>query len=143
MKLFEVMEIRDQMRTVMASIIKQQRTMIHESMKKRSPQITEEDLARMDRMSANLLKDLPVDGMIEDMVPVYRKHLTRGDVEAMGTFYASPTGKKLLREMPQMTAESMQAAGPRIQAMIDEVMEKAEQMADEDTGKKKATTEKK
>jgi hypothetical protein len=142
MKLFEVMNIRDQMHTVMASIVKQQRTMIHEDMKKRSPQISEQDLARMDQMSASLLKDLPVDGMIEDMVPVYQKHLTRGDVEAMGTFYSSPTGQKLLREMPEMTAESMQAAGPRIQAMIDKVMDQAEQMADKEHAKKKPTTDK-
>lgn len=144
MKLFEVMNIRDQMHTVMASIVKQQRTMIHEGMKKRSPHITEQDLARMDQMSANILKDLPVDGMIEDMVPVYQKHLTRGDVEAMGTFYSSPTGQKLLREMPAMTAESMQAAGPRIQAMVDKVMEQTERMADEDREKKtsKPTTDK-
>jgi uncharacterized protein len=69
------------------------------------------------------------------MIPVYQKHLTKGDVEAMGAFYASPTGQKLLREMPAMTAESMQAAGPRIQQMMENVMDRVEQMAKEDQKK--------
>jgi hypothetical protein len=53
----------------------------------------------------------------------------------MSAFYASPTGQKLLHEMPAMTAESMQAAGPRIQAMMEKVMDRAEKMADEDRKK--------
>jgi hypothetical protein len=73
--------------------------------------------------------------MLDDMIPVYQKHLTKGDVDAMGAFYSSPTGQKLLREMPAMTAESMQAAGPRIQAMMEKVMDRAEKMAEEDRQK--------
>ena len=65
------------------------------------------------------------------MVPVYQKHLNKSDVDAMSAFYSSPTGRKLLREMPAMTAESMQAASPRIQAMMDRVMERARAMANE------------
>jgi hypothetical protein len=106
--------------------------MIHESMRKRFPQITDEELARLDQFTAEIAKDLPIDGMLDDMIPVYQKHLSKGDVDAMSTFYSSPTGQKLLREMPAMTAESMQAAGPRIQGMMDKVMDRAEQMAEED-----------
>jgi hypothetical protein len=57
----------------------------------------------------------------------------------MKTFYSSPTGQKLLREMPLMTVESMQAASPRIQALMDKVMERAAQMADDAKGKSAAT----
>jgi hypothetical protein len=81
------------------------------------------------------MKDMPIDGMLDDMIPVYQKHLSRGDVDAMSTFYASPTGQKLLREMPAMTAESMQAAGPHIQGMMEKVMDRAEKMAEEDRKK--------
>jgi uncharacterized protein len=135
-KLFDVMNIRDQMRMVMESVSKQQRAMIHENLKKRSPDISQEELARMDQATSEIMKDLPIDGLIDDMIPVYQKHLTRADVNAMSTFYASPTGQKLLREMPAMTAESMQAAAPRIQAMMDKVMDRAEKMAKEDREKK-------
>jgi uncharacterized protein len=135
-KLFDVMEIRDQMRMVMESALKQQRAMIRENLKKHSPEITEEELARMDRASADIMKDLPLDGMIDDMIPVYQKHLTHADVDAMSAFYASPTGQKLLREMPAMTTESMQAAAPRIQAMMDKVMDRAEKMSTEEREKR-------
>jgi uncharacterized protein len=143
-RLFDVMNIRDQMHMVMESVAKQQRTMIRESIRKGSPQISEEELARMDQLTSDMMKDLPIEGMIDDMIPVYQKHLTRADVDAMSTFYSSPTGKKLLREMPAMTAESMQAAGPRIQALMDKIMDRAEKMAREEREKKtpKPTTQK-
>lgn len=135
LKLFDTMKIRDQMKMVMESVAKQQHTMIRDAMRKRFPQITDQELARLDQFSGDIMKDLPIDGMLDDMIPVYQKHLSKADVDAMGVFYASPTGQKLLREMPAMTAESMQAAGPRIQAMMDKVMDRAEKMAREDQQK--------
>jgi uncharacterized protein len=136
LKLFDVMNIRDQMRTVMESVAKQQRSMIHDAMRKRSPQISEEELSHMDQSTSDLMKDLPIDGMIDDMIPVYQKYLTRSDVEAMSAFYSSATGQKLLRQMPAMTTESMQAAAPRIQAMMDKVMDRAEKMTKDEGDKK-------
>jgi hypothetical protein len=132
------MKIRDQMKAVMDSVTKQQHTMIHEAMRKRFPQITDQELSRLDQFSSDIMKDLPIEGMVDDMIPVYQKHLTKADVDAMGAFYASPTGQKLLREMPAMTAESMQAAGPRIQAMMDKVMDRAQKMAQEEQEKKES-----
>ena len=133
LKLFDTMHIRDQMRLVMDSVAKQQREMI------RAPQMTEQDLARLDQFTSDVLKDFPVDGMLDDMIPVYQKHLNKADVDAMNAFYQSPTGQKMLREMPAMTAESMQASSPRIQAMMDKVMERAEQLAREERNKKTQT----
>jgi hypothetical protein len=139
LKLFDTMHIRDQMRLVMDSVAKQQREMIREGLKKRAPQMTEQDLTRLDQFTSDILKDFPVDGMLDDMIPVYQKHLNKADVDAMNAFYQSPTGQKMLREMPAMTAESMQASSPRIQAMMDKVMERAEQLAREERNKKTQT----
>jgi hypothetical protein len=145
MKLFDIMKIHDQITLVLESVAKQQRTMIHENMRKRMPQITDQELARLDQLSSDIMKDLPIDGMLDDMVPVYEKHLNRGDVDPMSTFYSSPTGQKLMKEMPAMTAESMQAAGPRMQAMMDKMMDRIERIAEEDRKKQsspKPATEK-
>jgi len=139
LKLFDTMHIRDQMRLVMDSVAKQQREMIREGLKKRAPQMTEQDLARLDQFTSDMLKDFPVDGMLDDMIPVYQKHLNKADVDAMNAFYQSPTGQKMLREMPAMTAESMQASSPRIQAMMDKVMERAAQLTSEERNKKTQT----
>jgi uncharacterized protein len=136
MKLFATMKIHDQMQLVMDSVMKQQRAMLHDTMRKRSPHITNEEMARLDQFTSDIMKDMPFDSLLDDMIPVYQKHLTRADVEAMNVFYSSPTGQKLLHEMPAMTAESMQAAGPHMQAMIDKIMDRAEQMADEEQQKR-------
>jgi len=133
--LFNLMHVRDQVEPAMQFIAKQQRAIIHDNLKRQTPRISPEDLARLDQFTSDIMKDLPVDGMLDDMVPVYQRHLTRSDVDAMSAFYSSPTGQKLLREMPAMTNESMQAAYPRIQALMDRVVERAKAMSKENEQK--------
>jgi hypothetical protein len=141
LKLFDVMKIHEQMASVMTTIATQQRAMMHEGMRKHFPQISDEELARLDKFTTDTMKDMPIDSLLDDMIPVYQKHLSKGDVDAMSTFYASPTGQKLLREMPAMTAESMQAAGPHIQGMMEKVMDRAEKMAEEDRKKQSGSSQ--
>jgi hypothetical protein len=138
LRLFDVMQIREQMRNVMEQVIQQTKTMSHEAIKNRRPGITAEELARMDAMSEQTMKEFPIEGILDDMIPVYQKHLTKTDVDAMIAFYSTPTGKKILREMPAMTAEGMQAMYPRLQKQMDETMKRVEQM-EEQTGKKPST----
>ncbi len=133
--LFSLMHVREQIEPAMVMIARQQRAIIYENLKRQNPHISPENLAKLDQFTADIMKDLPVDGMLDDMIPVYQRHLTKSDVEAMSAFYSSPTGQKLLREMPAMTTESMQAASPRIQALMDKVMERARAMAKEDEQK--------
>jgi hypothetical protein len=132
LKLFKVMHIRDQMRSVMESMTKQQSALVHESMKERYPQIAEERLEQFDAMMEESMKDFPVDAIINDLVPVYQKHLTRTDVRAMNVFYSSPTGQKLLREMPAMTEESMQLSYGRMQKQMDAMMDRMQKMMKEE-----------
>jgi len=136
LKLFDVMHIREQMKQVMNQVTKQMKSMAHDQIKKRNPEVTDEEIAKLDRMSGELLKDMPIDGMLDDMVPVYQKHLTKSDVDAMVGFYSSPTGQKILGEMPAMTAEGMQAMQPRLRKIMDETTEKIEKMASEEVEKK-------
>ena len=138
LKLFKVMHIHDQMRSVMESMTKQQSAMVHETMKKRYPQIAEERLEQFDAMMEESMKDFPVDAIIDDLVPVYQKHLTRTDVSAMNVFYSSPTGQKLLREMPAMTEESMQLSYGRMQKQMDAMMGRMQKMMKEEELNRKA-----
>jgi hypothetical protein len=134
-KLFEVMHIRQQMEQVMKQVMKQMQAITHEQIRKRDPNVTNEEIARLDAMSEQLVKDMPVEGILDDMVPVYQKHLTKNDVDAMVTFYSSPTGQKILGEMPAMTAEGMQAMQPRLRKMMDEATAKADKMMREQVEK--------
>ena len=65
------------------------------------------------------LKKFPWEEIVQAMVPVYQKHLTKGDVDHLVAFYSSPTGQKFLREMPAITSETMQAMMPLIRQTMD------------------------
>jgi hypothetical protein len=137
LKLFKVMHIHDQMHLVMDSMTKQQSVLVHETIKKRYPQMPEERLEQFDSMMEESMKDFPVDANIDDLIPVYQKHLTRTDVSAMSVFFSSPTGQKLLREMPAMTEESMLLSYRRMQKQMDAMMERMQKMMKEEEPERK------
>ena len=127
-KLFEVMQIHQQMRQVMDAMMKQQTAMIDETLKKRYPQTS----------AAETVKDMPMDAMLDDMIPIYQRHFSKTDIDAMSIFYASPTGQKMMREMPALTSESMQASYARMQKQMDVLTKQAEQIVKEDQEKPKS-----
>ena len=130
--LFDVMQIHQQMRQVMDALMKQQSAMIHETLKKRYPQSSADRIARADQLIAETMKDMPMDAMLDDMIPIYQRHFSKTDIDAMSTFYASPTGKKMMREMPVLTSEAMQASYARMQKQMEAITQKAEQIVKED-----------
>src|SRR5579864_1329869 len=135
--LFEVMQIHQQMRQVMDAMMKQQTAMIHETLKNRYPQTSAERIARADQMIAETMKDMPMDAILDDMIPIYQRHFSKTDIDAMSTFYASPTGQKMMRELPALTSESMQASYARMQKQMDALRQRAEQIVKEDQEKTK------
>ena len=129
-KLFDVMASREQMAQMMQQLFAQMRSLSREQVKKRHPDVTEADLARMDRQSEELIKNFPLDEMLADMVPVYQRHFTKSEIDALTAFYGSPAGQKFLHEMPAVTAETMRAVYPRIQAEVDAALKRAEERTD-------------
>ena len=134
-RLFEVMQIHQQMRQVMDSVIQQESTMMHDTLKKRYPKMSADKIARADNMMKETMKDVPVDAILEDMIPIYQRHFSKGDIDAMTTFYASATGQKMIHEMPTLTSESMQASYARMQKQMDAIMRRTEQMVKEEQEK--------
>lgn len=132
LKLFDVMDIHKQTRAMMATIERQTRTTSMEALKARYPRITPEQLERVNKISEESMRDFPVDAMLDDMIPIYQKHLTGTDVDAMIAFYSSPTGKKLMQQLPQITQEAMQASNARVQKHIDAVLQRVEEMMKEE-----------
>jgi len=131
-KLFEIMDIRQQTLTMMASMQQQMQAMTAETIRTRYPQITPSQMVRLNQISDDMLKDFPVDGMLSDMIPIYQKHLSQADIDAMIAFYSSPTGKKLMQQLPQITEEAMQASYLRMQSQIDAVMKRIEDMVNQE-----------
>ena len=128
-KLFASMHIREQMKNMMEVMGKQSKQTAHDALRKKLPDISQSDLDRIDAMSDRAMKNVDTDALIDDMIPVYQRHLTKADVAAMTAFYETPTGQKILREQPEMTAEAMKAMQPRMEKMMAENMDEAEKMA--------------
>ena len=135
LKLLTVMDTQAQVKQTMQQVMAQSQVMAHQAMKKRHPEMTAEQLARMDKESAEIARTFPVEQIVEDMIPVYQRHLTKADVEAMIGFYSSPSGKKILHDMPAIMAESMEAVYPRLQKNIDDIMRRLDEKAEEEEKK--------
>lgn len=126
-KLFDVMASREQMAQMMQQLFAQMRTMNRAELKKKHPEVTEADLAGMDRRSEEFIKNFPLDAMLNDMIPIYQRHFTKSEIDALTAFYSSPVGQKLLHETPAVTAETMRAVYPKIEEAVDAALKRAEE----------------
>ena len=126
-KLFDVMASREQMAQMMQKVFAQARTLNRDEIKKRHPDITADQLASMDRQSEELLKNFPLDEMLSDMIPIYQRHFTKTEIDALSAFFSSPAGQKYLHEIPAVSAETMKAVYPRIEAEVDALLKRAEE----------------
>ena len=68
----------------------------------------------------DLVKNMPVDEIEQAMIPVYQRHFTKSDIEAMNSFYSSPVGQKVLEQLPIVMQEGMQSAMPTITKYLAE-----------------------
>jgi Uncharacterized protein conserved in bacteria (DUF2059) len=55
-----------------------------------------EQLAKVDQLFDGIFTRLPIDEMMEAVVPIYQKHQTKTDLAAVTAFYPSPAGQKIL-----------------------------------------------
>jgi hypothetical protein len=123
----EVTHARAMMKQVMDVMAKQVHQMVHEQISKDLDKLPPDFETRMNKMTDDMLKTFPVDEMLDAMIPVYQKHWTKGDVDAMVAFYSTPTGQKILRELPATMAEAMQAMQPLMQKQMNGMMERVQQ----------------
>jgi uncharacterized protein len=123
---FEVMHVRDSMKNVLESAARETRQLVHEQIKKEAPNATPEFKTQVDGLLAldDTAKNIIVDEMLMNMVPVYQKHFARGDLAALLAFYDTPTGQKLLKEIPAVTQESMQATYSLMEKKMNGIMQK-------------------
>jgi uncharacterized protein len=141
-QLFTTLHIREQVHSIMEISAKQSMQTVRESLRRKLPNATDHDLDQVAATTNSLLKTMDLDGMIEDMIPVYQRHLNKADVAAMEAFYETPTGQKLLKEQPAMTAEAMKAVQPRMEKMLNNLMDQAEKTARESASQPKSTNDK-
>jgi len=110
-KFLDLMHARSQMVQALEGTAKQMKLGAEEGFKQKVPDATPEQLVKVDKLFDGLFASLPIDEMVDAIVPIYQKHLTKADLAAITAFYASPAGQKILTEMPAIMSESMQAGG--------------------------------
>lgn len=111
LKFLEVLRVRSQLTQYFDGVAKQAKLGAEDGFRQKVPNPTAEQLAQVDKFAEGLFKDMPIDEMVDAMVPIYQKHLTKEDMDGILAFYASPVGQKLQREQPAMMQEAMQVGG--------------------------------
>jgi hypothetical protein len=122
-KYLDAVHARDMMKSTLDAMTNQMHQIVHKEVQKQ-PNLPADSEARLNKMMDDMVKDLPIDELLQAMVPVYQKHFTKEDVDALTTFYSTPSGQRILKEMPVVTAESMQATMGIIQKMMAKVQER-------------------
>ncbi len=58
---------------------------------------------------SDVMKEVTPEGLVQQIVPIYQKHLSQTDVDNLSAFYDTETGKKLIAVQPIIVRESMLA----------------------------------
>jgi hypothetical protein len=139
MTLLDLLQIRKTMAMMMDGMKQAMKQGAEQSFRERVPDPTPKQLEALHGMIDDALGDMPMDEIVEMMVPIYRRHLTKSDVEEMIRFFGGPVGQKLLREQPQMMQEGMQAGvaiqQKRMEQIKIKIRERSQQMIDADEEK--------
>lgn len=120
----EVMHSREMVSKMIDAMMKPMHQMLHEQYEKDKDKLPADFEMRMDKVLDDYLKGFPWDDVVQSMVPVYQKHFTKGDIDSLVAFYSTPTGQKLIRELPEITAESMQVMMPILKQRIEAMTQK-------------------
>jgi hypothetical protein len=126
-KYLEVMHSREMMTKMMDAMSKPMHQMMHEQYLKDKDKLPADFEARMNKIMDDYMKNLPIEEMLQAMIPAYQKHLTKGDIDGLVAFYSSPTGQKLLQELPAITAEATQSMIPLMRKQIDLMTERLQE----------------
>jgi hypothetical protein len=69
-------------------------------------------------------KEVSADGLVNLVVPIYDKHFSEQEIDALITFYSSPAGKKIVQTLPIVMQESMAAGQQWGKELSEKVIEK-------------------
>ncbi len=124
---FDVTHSHEMMQQMVDAMAKPMHQMVHDQYMKDRDKLPADFEEQMNKTMDNMFKDIPWDEMLDSMKPAYQKHLSKGDLEAIIAFYSSPTGQKLLREMPAMMADAMQSMMPIMQKYMEKVQSRIQE----------------
>lgn len=117
----EATHSHEMMRQMAMAMSKPMQKMVHEQYEKNKDRLPEDFEAHTNKEMEDMLNNIPWDDMLEAMMPAYQKHFTKSDMDALTAFYSSPTGQKVLREMPGLMADAMEMIMPIMNKHVEKV----------------------
>jgi len=136
----QVVNSHDMMKKLMSSMTQGMHQMWHDQYLKHKDELPADYEAKMTASMDEMFTNMPMDEMMQAMVPAYEKHLNKGDIDNLVAFYSSPTGAKLLREMPAMMAEAMQDMMPILTKYMESVQDRLKKQTDDMIAQSKKQT---
>jgi len=130
-KYLDAMHSDQMMRQMMDAMAGPMHKMVHEQYLRDQDKLPSDFEERMNKLMDNLLKGMPFDEMMQAMMPTYEKHFTKGELQALTQFYSTPIGQKILREMPAIMSEAMEAMTPIMMRSMDQMKQDLEQQVAE------------
>jgi len=142
LKLFDLLQINKTMDAVIKATKQQSMEIAEQMIREKVPDITPAQKKQFEEMIDDVMQTAlgpaAIKEMLEATIPVYQKHLTKADLDAMIAFYSSPVGQKILQEQPAMVQESMEASAgiqQRIaRSMFQKIDERIAKMAEAEKG---------
>jgi hypothetical protein len=131
LKFFDVLQVRQNMQVAMDGMKEQMKSGAEQGFRHKLPDATAEQIHQMQAMVDDAFSEISYDELLESMVPVYQRHLSKSDIDGILAFYASPAGLKLLHEQPAIMRESMEAAGTVEQKRMDGILKKLDTRMDQ------------
>jgi hypothetical protein len=107
------------------------RQMLHEQYLKHQDELPADYESKMNKTMDDMFANMPWNEMLQAMIPAYQKHLSKGDIDNLVTFYSTPTGEKVLREMPAMMAEAMQDMMPALTKYTESIQTRLKKETDD------------
>ncbi len=107
------------------------RQMLHEQYLKHKDDLPADYETKMNAMMDGMFGKMPWNEMMRATVPIYQKHFTKGDIDNLIVFYSTPTGEKVLREMPSVTTEAMQSMMPIVSKYVETVQRRVAKETDD------------
>jgi hypothetical protein len=117
----QTMHSREMLNQMMDAMSKPIHQSVHDEYMKNRDKLPADFEAQANKRADSMLKAMPWDEMLQAMVPTYQKHFTKGDLDSLIAFYSSPTGQKVLRELPAIMSEAMQSTMPIMRKHMDAV----------------------
>ncbi|MCX7944057.1 MAG: DUF2059 domain-containing protein [Deltaproteobacteria bacterium] len=72
----------------------------------------------------SFIQDIDADSLVNIVIPIYDKYLTHDEIKDIIKFYESPSGKKLIKVLPMITQESIEAGKKWGNEITNKLMER-------------------